>query len=602
MVLVLFLMAAWITAAVLKVWPLAVLVDSGFGDRPVPVWVRLLAGEGDRGAVLGWLAAAVLVLHLAQGGLAVAQHRVAMQIALNAVRRARDEVFGCLQRLSMRFLQGARSGDLVRRITADTCAFQGLFQNGLMAAASAVLSLVLMGIILWRTSAVLTLVTMMIVPLLLGTMKYFGPRLSERWEASQQVENQVSSFVQQSIVLLPLTLASGREEHETSAFGARTMAAMQRREAQMGWEFGYWLVVAVVYAVTTAGVAWVGGREIMTGRLSVGEWLVFFAYLPMFYEPLGQLSRTGGVVRQSIDAIQRAFEVMDTAEEVRESSRARPVVVVVRPETDRPPGSATAGIGPGTAEAGAPVSLVGHVEFDRVSLEYQGDVILREVSFRLEAGQSAAILGPSSVGKAALLNLVPRFYDPTSGQVRLENVDVRELRLRDLRAGVAMVPAEPILLPASIAENIAYARTRARRGEVESAARAAHMDQFLGRLPNGYLTQIGEGGIRLSPGERHRLNLARAFLKRAPIVLLEESPALLDAESEHWADMSLGDLLPGRTALIAATRLSTLRRVDRVFVLREGRLTEEDRDTILQRPPPGAGLLRAEPGDPAGTR
>ena len=225
------------------------------------------------------------------------------------------------------------------------------------------------------------------------------------------------------------------------------------------------------------------------------------------------------------------------------------------------------------------------LDFNKVSFSYQaGQPILQELSFRIGAGQSAAIIGPSGVGKTTLLNLLPRFFDPTGGTITLEGVDLRELRVRDLRRQIALVLQEPLLLPASIAENIAYGNPRANRAEIEAAARAANADVFIKKMPDRYATIVGDGGTRLSVGERQRLNLARAFLKNAPILLLDEPTSALDAESEALVVASLFDLMKGRTTLMVAHRLSTIRRVDKVLVLQEGRLLEEGSpDELLER-------------------
>ena len=220
--------------------------------------------------------------------------------------------------------------------------------------------------------------------------------------------------------------------------------------------------------------------------------------------------------------------------------------------------------------------------FDSVSFRYAADrEILRGVSFTLAPGQSAALIGPSGVGKTTLLNLVPRFFDPADGAVRLDGADLRSLRVRDLRAHVAIVLQEPILLPTTVAENIAYGRPGATRAEIEAAAKAANAHGYIEKLPQRYDTVVGDGAARLSVGERQRLNLARAFLKDAPILLLDEPTSALDAESEALVVESLKRLMRGRTTLMVAHRLSTIRDVDQILVLEDGRVSESGRHAEL---------------------
>jgi ATP-binding cassette subfamily B protein/subfamily B ATP-binding cassette protein MsbA len=593
------LMLLSIGANLLKPWPLAVIVDSVLGGQPAPGWLQPAAGSWNKDTLLLALAVAVLVLHLGHSALSSAQNFLAIQVGLRGLRRVRDEVFACLQRLSLRFHQSARSGDLIHRAAWDTYSFQTLFQQGLITASTAALSLVLMVVVMWRVNVLLTLVSVAVVPALLLVIRQFGRRMTERGADAQQADSQVTSQVQQSIAALPLIQSYTREEHEQGAFAARTATAMNKRLTQHGWELLYWLAVSAVFALGAAAIVWLGSRQVLAGRLSVGELLIFLAYLAQLYEPLNQLSHVGATVANAVVGTRRVFEILDTPEEVKDAPNARPVVSArqtargSRAEGKRGRGAeengraATLPSAPFPLSPSAPVLAVrGAVEFERVSFSYQTEQpVLREASFRLEAGQSAAIIGPSGVGKTTLLNLLPRFFDPTDGAVRLDGADLRELRLKGLRQQMALVLQEPILLPASIAENIAYGNPRASRAEIEAAACAANAHPFIAKLANGYDTVVGDGGARLSVGERQRLNLARAFLKDAPILLLDEPTSALDADSEALVVSSLFELMKGRTTLMVAHRLTTISRVDKILVLQDGRLIEEGSPTELKARP-----------------
>jgi ATP-binding cassette subfamily B protein/subfamily B ATP-binding cassette protein MsbA len=565
-----------IGANLLKPWPLAVIIDCVLGDKPLPLWLHSLAGPAQKESLLLLLSGAVLLLHLGQSALSSAQNYTAIQVGLSGLRRVRDEVFSCLQRLSLRFHQGARSGDLIHRAAWDTYSFQTLFQQGLVTSVTAILSLVMMVVVMWRLNFILTLVALTTVPLLLLVIKNFGSKMTDRGLAAQQADSQVTSFVQQSIAALPLIQSYTREEYEESAFTSRTSAAMAKRLSQHGWELLYWLSISVVFAVGTAAIIWFGSRQVLAGNLTAGELLIFLAYLTQLYEPLNQLSHVGATVASAIGGTQRVFEILDTPEEVKDAPNARPVMSAREFAAATAPSPADKRGGRPRPPDARTLAAEGVVEFDGVSFNYQkAQPVLQDVSFRIGAGQSAAIIGPSGVGKTTLLNLLPRFFDPTAGAVRIDGADLRELRIKDLRTQIALVLQEPILLPASIAENIAYGKPRASRGEIEAAARAANADQFILKLADGYNTIVGDGGTRLSVGERQRLNLARAFLKDAPILLLDEPTSALDADSEALVVASLFDLMKGRTTLMVAHRLSTIGRVDKILVLQDGKIVEE---------------------------
>jgi ATP-binding cassette subfamily B protein/subfamily B ATP-binding cassette protein MsbA len=547
------LMLAGIGANLLKPWPMAVLVDSVLGTKALPT--ALQAWSNDKPTLIVLLAAVTAVLHLLHGGLNATQNYLAIDIGLRGLRRVRNEVFGWLQRLSLRFHQGRNTGDLIHRAAWDTYSFQTLFQQGLMTSASAALSFGMMVVVMAQLNGRLTLVALATVPLLLLVIRTFGARMTEQGASAQQADSQVTSLVQQNIAALPLVQSYTREEHEAQRFNTHTEQAQERRLRQHGWEVAYWFAITAVFGSGAAGILWLGANQVIRGEATVGELLIFLTYLGQFYEPLNQLSHVGATVANASVGAQRVFEILDTPEEVKDAPDAQPVVRS---------------------------ALRGELAFNAVTFRYADDrEILRGISFTLAPGQSAALIGPSGVGKTTLLNLVPRFFDPTGGTIRLDGADLRSLRVRDVRSQIAIVLQEPILLPTSIAENIAYGRPGATRAEIEAAAKAANAHAYIEKLPQQYDTIVGDGAARLSVGERQRLNLARAFLKDAPILLLDEPTSALDAESEALVVESLKRLMHGRTTLIVAHRLSTIRDLDKIVVLNEGRVSELGTHTEL---------------------
>jgi ATP-binding cassette, subfamily B, bacterial len=574
------LLLASIGVNLLKPWPLAILVDSVLGSKPYPAW---LPGE-----IMAWaqpaqitaIVAASLVLYLAHSAVCAGHVYLTIGIGLRGLRRVRDDVFGWIQRLSLRYHHGTVAGDIIFRAGTDTTAFQVLFQEGLLTVISATGTLLFMTVMMARLNLYLTAVALVAVPVLLVSIKMFGGTMRSRGMAAQQAESRVYSLIHQGITALPLIQSHAREDHEHRRFTAQTEAARRQKMAQQGLEVFYWGSISVILGACTLGVTWVGAQQVLSGNLTLGELLVFLAYVTQLFEPLHQLSKVGATLSSASASTRRVFEILDTPEDVKNRGDARPVLRGI--DVDGPaglPSSADDMFAAAETQAapppGRPLQIYGNVAYDDVSFAYDpARPTLHHVSFKLLAGTSAAIIGPSGAGKTTLLNLLPRFFDPTSGAVLLEGVDLRELRLEDLRAQIGLVLQQPIILPATIAENIAYGKPDASMEEIEAAAQAANASAFIERLPEHYQTVVGDGGAHLSVGEKQRINLARAFLKNAPILLMDEPTSALDVESEAQVVASLFALMKGRTTLMVAHRLTTIRRVDKILVVENGRLAE----------------------------
>jgi ABC-type multidrug transport system fused ATPase/permease subunit len=311
----------------------------------------------------------------------------------------------------------------------------------------------------------------------------------------------------------------------------------------------YWLAIAVVFGVGTAGLTWWGAREILAQRLTVGELIIFLSYLGQIYEPLNQLSNVGATVADANAGLHRIFEILDTNDRIRTIDSTVPF--------------------PNYKRGGA------GIHFENVSFSYVAEhPVLKGVTLDIRAGERIGLVGPSGAGKTTLLNLFPRFYEATSGAITINGIDLQKLATDDLREHIAYVFQESLLLPGSIADNIAFARPNASREEIIEAARMADAHEFITRLPEGYDTQVGEGAARLSVGEKQRINIARAFLKNAPILLLDEPTSALDAETETSIIKTLGRLVENRTTIMAAHRFATLQQATRIIVIENGAITE----------------------------
>ncbi len=551
----------------LKPWPFSLLVDCAFGSRPVPAWLAALPGGGSRGGVITWLAVLMFALHTGQGAVASLYTYFSIQAGLRGLGRVRDEVMGKMMRLSLRFYHGSRTGDLIYRATWDTYAFQTFFQQGLVTFLSSQVSLVLMLGVMTRLDLHLTLVALGVAPALFFVIRRFGGQMSERTREAQQADSTVASSVQQNLNALQLIQSHTQEAGEMERFRRKTEAAREGRVRQHRVEVVYGLAVTAVFAAGTSLIVWRGAGEVEAGRLTLGQLMVFIAYLAQLYEPLNQLSHVGTTIAGAGAGMARVFEILDSTDEIVSPARAS--------------GSAPATESP---ESGFRAEASGILRFSGVHFSYQeGREVLRGIDLEIRPGETVALIGPSGAGKTTLLNLVPRFFEPSSGGVFLDGRDLRTLDLADLRGRVALVLQEPALLPATIAENIAYGRPAASIDEIKAAARAAHADAFIRQLPSGYETVVGEGAARLSSGEKQRINLARAFLKNAPILLLDEPTSALDRESEELVLRGLEELMRGRTTIMVAHRLATIRSASRIVALDGGRVVESGSHEELTR-------------------
>jgi ATP-binding cassette subfamily B protein/subfamily B ATP-binding cassette protein MsbA len=573
------LLLAGIGVNLLKPWPLAILVDSVLGSRPYPAWLPSHLQAWAQPAQITAIIAASLVIHMVHSAVCAGHVYLTIGIGLRGLRRVRDAVFGRIQRLSVRYHHCTAVGDIIFRAGTDTCAFQVLFQEGLLIVVSATGTLLFMTVMMGRLNLYLTAIALVAVPVLLVSIKAFGGAMRSRGMAAQQAESKVYSFIHQGITALPLIQSHAREHHEQQRFTAQTEAARQKKLAQQGLEVFYWGSISVILGACTLGVTWVGAQEVLAARLTLGELLVFLAYVAQLFEPLHQLSKVGATLSSASASTRRVFEILDAPEDVKDRPGARPVLRGL--DIDGPAGLPTsaenmfASAGAPAGPPGRPLQIYGNVTYDDVSFAYgPARPALHHVSFKLLAGTAAAIIGPSGAGKTTLLNLLPRFFDPASGAVLLEGVDLRDLRLEDLRAQIGLVLQDPIILPATIAENIAYGKPHATMAEIEAAAHYANAGEFIEKLPQQYRTVVGDGAAHLSVGEKQRINLARAFLKDAPILLMDEPTSALDVESEVQVVASLFALMRGRTTLMVAHRLTTIRRVDKILVVENGRLTE----------------------------
>jgi ATP-binding cassette subfamily B protein/subfamily B ATP-binding cassette protein MsbA len=550
----------------LKPWPLKVVIDNVISGEPL-AW-QFAAGWSAETLLLSACLALVLI-YLLLGGLHVLNDYITIRIGQMMVNDLRRDLYSHLQRLSLAFHSGRSLGDLLYRVTADTMAIQTLTMNGIFPALLALGLLGGMFVIMAQLDWFLTLLALSVCPVLFFLISFLTERIATAATQARYRESLVYSLVQRTMSAIRVVQAFTKEEEEQRRFLAASEESLAADLRLYTLQSFYMGAVNVGIALGTALVVWIGARHVLSGILSVGEMVVFMSYLASLYAPVNNIFQTYSLTQRARAGVQRVFEILAIERDIQEGTRLFPA-------------------------AGAS----GEVVFKGVSFYYRaGHPVLKQIDLRVRPGEKLAIVGPTGVGKSTLVSLVPRFYDPQAGRVTVDGVDLREFQLMSLRRQIAMVLQPPLVFPITIRENIVYGRPEATEEEIISAARMASIHDFIAQLPQGYDTVVGEQGVTLSEGEKQRLTIARAILRNAPILILDEPTSSVDAETEALIIEGLQRLMAGRTTFIIAHRLSTVRQADLIVVLREGEIVERGTFAeLMRRRGPFASLYRTQFG------
>ncbi|MGN6189539.1 MAG: ABC transporter ATP-binding protein [Conexibacter sp.] len=541
----LVLMAASAGMSLLSPWPLAILLDTVLGNKPLPSLIGWLDGIGTY-QLLAVAVIAGLVFTALEHGLAVVDNYVNTKLDQSMVLDLRSDMFRHAQKLSMAYHDSKQMGKLMFQINTQAAAV-GAVTVAIPPLLQSILTLVGMFLVIEQIQPVLALLSLTVVPFVYLSAGYYTRNIEPRVYTVRKLEGDSLTIVHEAMSMLRVIVAFGRERHEYKRFRLQGEEAVNARVHLTVRQTVFTLAVTMITATGTALVLAFGAHHVLQKDMTAGELVVVMGYIASMYKPLEQISTTFSSLQQAFISLRSAFELLETEPDIVERPNAR-VLSGVR----------------------------GAVAFEHVDFAYRGRKgTLKDVTFRVDPGQCVAIVGPTGAGKSTLLSLLTRFYDPHSGHVTLDGHDVRDLKLESLRAQISVVLQEPLLFGATIRENIRYGRLEADDDEVEAAARAANAHDFVSALPKGYDTKLGERGALLSGGERQRISVARAFLKNAPILILDEPTSSIDSRTEAVILEALARLIRGRTTFVVAHRLSTVRDADLILAVDGGRVVEQ---------------------------
>ncbi len=549
------LMLSGSVLALLQPWPLKFIMNVVATKSAPPAFLisaqgfvsHLIPIGNSKLALIGLLCLALLLISLGSAAISVVSTWLLISSGLRMVFKLRCRVFEHIQRLPLSFHDATTVGDSLYRITWDTYSVQSLFNEGLVPGISSLVTLAGIAVVMVGQDWSIAVVALIIGCLLLLLVRRLEKPTTELSTRVHENESRVSTRVEQTLGGIRAVQAFGREAHESTRFSDQARESLKANLRLTVLQTASQSGVAVLFACGTAAVIWMTARRVIAGELSPGDIVLMVGYTALLFKPLETLSYTASSIQGSVAGAHRVFEILDKKSVIRDS----PTAVAIK--------------GP----------VAGKIEFDHVSFGYRPDQkVLHDIRLTIAAGSSVAMVGPSGAGKTTLAGLILRFYDPLQGRILLDGCDLRDITLESLRRQIAMVPQEPVLFDVSILENIAYSRPNATVEEVHAAARAAGAWDFIQALPRGFDTPIGERGVMLSGGQRQRLSLARAFLKDARIIVLDEPTTGLDAQTEADLLITLKRLMAGRTTIIIAHHLHTVRHVDQIIVLQGGELMQ----------------------------
>ena len=541
---------AEIGLAALAPWPLKVIVDNVLGGQqlPGPIAEITRSTVGNSLAALLILVVVIgLLIQISNELVRIIHTQLQVDMAQRIVYKLRSQLLHHLQALPLRHHILTKTADSVYRLDADAHCVDDLIIGGVFPLTLATVNLGVMFSVLVYLDVTLALLSLVVAPFLYLSLRYYTRTMTDRAERVKVLESSVVERAFEILSTISAVKSFARERYEVDRFAKQGHDTMQERLGLTWQESIFSLTVTTITLGGTALVLVVGGLHVLDGSLTLGSLLIVIAYMAAVYNPISEIAHTTGSLRQAVVSARRVREIFS-----------------ITPEPLDLPNTITA------------PSIRGHIRFDRVNFAYEpASPVLANISFEVKPGELVALVGISGTGKTTIANLIPRLFEPTAGHVSIDGTDLADYSLQPLREQIATVPQNPILFTGSIADNIRYGRLDASMDDIRNAASAAHIHHLITGLPHGYETVVAEGGASLSGGERQRLGIARAFLKNAPILILDEPTSSMDTISESEIFSALESMRTTRTILVIAHRLSTIEHATRILVLQKGQLVAQ---------------------------
>ena len=494
----------------------------------------------------------IIVVYTIKGVAAYGSGYLLSYVGQDIIRRLRNRMYSHIQDLPLAFFQREKTGDLMSRITNDVAIISSMFTSAITGSIRdgfTVIGLITVTFFLIPKLAVFTFI---VFPIAVYPLFYIGRKIRRVRLGVQESWADLNVFLHETFSGTKIVKAFNMEDHEKNRFAQKSrkifrLEMKENRVREMSSP-----LMELLGGLGIGFIIWYGGRHVTSGTYSFGAFMSFLTAVGLMYQPLKKISRLNNAIQRGMAAIDRIYDILE---------RQSDIIETVSP-VDIPSGSH-------------------RIAFEKVSFKYDRELVLKNITLRVKTGEIIALVGMSGGGKTSLVNLIPRFYDPTEGQVLIDEVDIRQISIARLRSQIAIVTQEPILFNDTARSNIAYGTPEASEQQIADAAKAAYAYEFIERFPDGFDTSIGELGGRLSGGQRQRICIARALLKDAPILILDEATSSLDSESEVLVQKALGNLMEGRTTFVIAHRLSTIGNADRIIVIVDGRIVEEGRHDQL---------------------